>query len=205
MAEPSRREQIRRIVRNHPHGYWDNLWEWASGAKGAREKWKRFRELKKWARANREFHEARIYARQARKYRRIHEEHEEDQQQGGGGGGTPDLSPGAPGWAGSRGVTDEIIRIVAGRAPVTSRKRTDTLGNPSSDHYVGNTTADAVDFGTATNYALRNEVMRRLGVTASIVDYGSYYIYRYGRRYRVQPIASTHGTGPHLHFGVRLA
>lgn len=112
---------------------------------------------------------------------------------------------GSSDWAGSRAVTNEIISIVNGRAPITSRKRNVTLGNPSSDHYVGNKTADAVDFGTANNHALKNEISRKLGGPSSLPDYGSFYITRNGHRYRVQGIAGTHGTGPHLHFGVRRA
>jgi hypothetical protein len=112
-------------------------------------------------------------------------------------------------WGGSRGVTNRIVQIVNGRAPVTSRKRaaSDPLSqqNPDSDHSAQNTTADAVDFGTANNFALRDEVMRKLGVHTGIVDYGHYYILFNGGKYRVQPIAGTHGTGPHLHFGVRRA
>lgn len=113
-------------------------------------------------------------------------------------------SPGHPDWGGSRQVTEEVIRIVGGRAPVTSRKRTSTLGNPSSDHYTGNTTADAVDFGIGNAHSLADEIGRRLGI-GNITDYASYYISRNGLRFRVQIIASTHGTGPHLHVGVRRA
>ncbi len=115
--------------------------------------------------------------------------------------------PAASGWdpryAGCRTVTNEIIRIVGERAPVTSRKRWQTFGNPTSDHYAGNERADAVDFDTANNHELKNEISRRLGGPAALPDYGSFGIVRNGVSFRVQIIAGTHGTGPHLHAGVR--
>lgn len=111
-------------------------------------------------------------------------------------------------WGGSRGVTNEIIRIVAGRAPITSRKRAASdplsIANPNSDHSGQNLVADAVDFGTANNYALGREIAHRLGGSWNS-DYQSFYIIFDGKRYRVQIIAGTHGTGPHLHVGVRRA
>jgi hypothetical protein len=110
-------------------------------------------------------------------------------------------------WGGSRGVTNRIIEIVGGRAAVTSRKRPAnhplSLANPGSDHNEANTTSDAVDFGIAEAFSLRDEVMRKLGVSEPIFDGAHYVITFNGKRYRVQPIARNHGTGPHLHFGVR--
>lgn len=105
-------------------------------------------------------------------------------------------------WGGSRAVTDEVIRIVAGRAPVTSRKRTAMYGTPGSDHHVSQKQADAVDFGTAPNYALAREIAQKLG-GRWLGDYDAFTITRNGQRYRVQIIAGPHGTGPHLHVGVR--
>jgi hypothetical protein len=107
-------------------------------------------------------------------------------------------------WGGSRGVTNEIIRIVGGRAPVTSRKRVETFGNPGSDHHVSQRTADAVDFGIANAYNLAREIARKLGGTWN-GDYDSFTIVRKGKTFRVQGIAAVHGTGPHLHYGVRRA
>jgi hypothetical protein len=109
-------------------------------------------------------------------------------------------------YGGSRAVTNEIIRIVGGRASVTSRKRPAwhplSISNPSSDHSGLNRLADAVDFGTANNYSLAREIARRLGGWWS-GDYDAFVISRSGNKYRVQIIAGTHGTGPHLHVGVR--
>lgn len=108
-------------------------------------------------------------------------------------------------WGGCRGVTDEVIRFVARVRPgarVTSRKRWATFGNPGSDHHMLQLNADAVDFGVVNDYALGRLIARHLGGTWSR-DYESFLIRYDGRRYRVQIIAGTHGTGPHLHVGVR--
>jgi hypothetical protein len=106
-------------------------------------------------------------------------------------------------WGGSRYYTNRAIAIVGDRAPVTSRKRVATFGNPGSDHHVSATVADAVDFGTVENHALKNELSRKLGGPNTIADYGTFTTRRNGRTYRHQLIAGTHGTGPHLHYGVR--
>ena len=108
-------------------------------------------------------------------------------------------------WGGSRAVTNEVIRIVGNRASITSRKRTETFGNPDSDHHVSQKHADAVDFGIAEAHWLKNEISRRLGGPNELADFGSFNVRRNGHTYRVQIIAATHGTGPHLHVGVRRA
>jgi hypothetical protein len=102
-------------------------------------------------------------------------------------------------------VTNEVVRIVNGRASITSRKRWETFGNPSSDHYMRNLFADAVDFATVENHGLKNEIARRLGGPHQVDDYENFFIHRKGKRFRVQIIAGTHGTGPHLHVGVSRA
>lgn len=106
-------------------------------------------------------------------------------------------------WGGSRYWTNRVIDIVNGRHSVSSRKRWATFGNPGSDHHRSQKLADAVDFRTAENHALKNEISRKLGGPDSLPDYGSFHVSRNGRTYRVQIIAGTHGTGPHLHVGVR--
>lgn len=107
-------------------------------------------------------------------------------------------------WGGCRGVTNEVIAVVNGRVPITSRKRWATFGNPGSDHHMSQRNADAVDFGTAENYDLAREIVSKLGGSWS-GDYDSFVITRKGKNFRVQIIAGTHGTGPHLHVGVRRA
>lgn len=105
-------------------------------------------------------------------------------------------------WGGARAITNEIIDIVNGRAPITSRKRWQLFGNPGSDHWRGKKNADAVDFGIAEAHWLKNEISRRLGGPRELADYGSFFVERNGQTFRVQLIAGTHGTGPHLHAGV---
>lgn len=106
-------------------------------------------------------------------------------------------------WGGSRAITNEVIDIVAGRARVSSRKRWELFGNPGSDHHRSQKVADAVDFAIAEAHWLKNEISRRLGGPSELADYDSFIIVRNGASYRVQIIAGTHGTGPHLHVGVR--
>lgn len=120
---------------------------------------------------------------------------------------TVTIAAGSPHWGGSDDILRNEVEPVAaqwGYRP-NSAKRTESFGNPGSDHHTSQTTASARDFPTGNNYALRDAIMRALGVGGPISDYGNYYITRGGRRYRVQPIAGTHGTGPHLHIGVRLS
>lgn len=105
-------------------------------------------------------------------------------------------------WGGARAITNEIIAIVDGRAPVTSRKRWELFGNPGSDHWRGKENADAVDFGIAEAHELKNEISQRLGGPRVLADYGSFFLERNGQTFRVQAIAGTHGTGPHMHWGV---
>lgn len=110
-------------------------------------------------------------------------------------------------WGGSESIiVNEVLPV--GRKwgiTVTSTKRTETFGNPSSDHYVGNTTAYAVDFATDSNYEFGKAIGRSLGIPYNGIndDYKNFYILRNGRQYRVQLICSTHGSGPHCHCGIR--
>jgi hypothetical protein len=86
---------------------------------------------------------------------------------------------------------------------VGSRKRWLTFGNSSSDHHRSQRDADAVDFRLENAYPTRDKILHELGVRGEIVDYGRYRVSHNGGWYRVQPIARSHGTGPHLHIGVR--
>lgn len=118
----------------------------------------------------------------------------------------PQIGEGA--WGGSKSIVmREIVPVIrAAGIPVTSFKRWETYGNPSSDHYRGNRTAFAVDAGTANNRSLAVRVAKALGIpdADNLVEYRAYYIKRAGKTFRIQFIWSTHGTGPHLHIGVRL-
>lgn len=104
----------------------------------------------------------------------------------------------------------EVIPILAAAGvPVTSRKRWATFGNPSSDHWKGNRDADAVDGATHNdNNQLGSEIVsalkdRRTRMSGS----AEFEITRKHtgseETYRVQVITQQHGTGPHIHIGVK--
>ena len=116
------------------------------------------------------------------------------------------VSPGSPHWGGCRYLIDEIVipELVEDHVAITSRKRTETYGNPTSDHHVSQLYADAVDGAIANAYTLADEIGGELGV-GSVDDYVTELFTIEGHKFRVQIIAGTHGTGPHLHVGLRRA
>jgi hypothetical protein len=104
----------------------------------------------------------------------------------------------------------EVVPILhAAGVPVTSRKRWATFGNPSSDHWLGNRDADAVDGATfAENNALGSEIVSALkDRKTSMTAFAEFEIVRAHtgspETYRVQVITEEHGTGPHIHIGVK--
>lgn len=109
-------------------------------------------------------------------------------------------------WGGCRAVIDNEVLPVYQKygVPITSRKRTETYGNPTSDHHVSQVNADAVDGGVATAYGIQDKVGESVGV-GDMQDYVNEYFTYEGVRFRIQTIAGTHGTGPHLHTGIRRA
>ncbi len=113
------------------------------------------------------------------------------------------VAAGFPYWGGAAIIVRTEVRplVLAHGIPITSTKRWETFGNPSSDHYRGNRLAYAEDYGTASNFSLAQEVRTALDGGVH-VDYQSFNIVRRGHTYRVQIIAGTHGTGPHLHVGI---
>jgi hypothetical protein len=113
-------------------------------------------------------------------------------------------SPGIPSWGGSRDVADRFVLPVFEKhgIPVTSTKRTETYGNPTSDHHVSQLLAYAVDGGIAEAHGVADEIGEELGV-GTVTDYATENFTVDGVRFRVQIIAATHGTGPHLHVGIR--
>lgn len=114
------------------------------------------------------------------------------------------ITPGAPHWGGSADVADIFVRPVLKRhgIPETSTKRTETYGNPDSDHHVSQVLAYAIDGGIANAYAVGDEIGEAVGV-GTVDDYVSENFVEDGHTYRIQVIAATHGTGPHLHTGIR--
>lgn len=104
----------------------------------------------------------------------------------------------------------EVIPILhAAGVPVTSRKRWETFGNPSSDHWKGNKDADAVDGGTfVENDELGSAIVTALKQRKSTMTaFAEFTIDRShtgsAETYRVQVITEEHGTGPHIHIGVK--
>ena len=108
-------------------------------------------------------------------------------------------------WGGSESVGREIERFVEERRGDVSgsEKRSETYGNPGSDHHVSQTTAFAIDFLLANDYEMAYAIAAYFGVEWQ-GDYSNFYVTRGGHTFRIQIIAGTHGTGPHLHVGCRL-
>lgn len=110
-------------------------------------------------------------------------------------------------WGGSKSIVQNEIMPIAREWGIypTSGKRRETFGNPGSDHFIGNRTAFAKDFATSENGAFGAAIGRALGIGYSGLedDYKGYYIERSGKKFRVQIICGTHGTGPHTHVGIR--
>jgi hypothetical protein len=114
---------------------------------------------------------------------------------------------GAPHWGGSQDVILLKLDPVALTWDIGlgSNKRTETFGNPGSDHHTSQVLASARDYLTNSNFAFRNALARALGIESVIYDFSNYYFYLNGIRFRAQFIAATHGTGPHCHAGIRRA
>lgn len=110
-------------------------------------------------------------------------------------------------WGGSESVGREIEWFVEeklGRGNVSgSEKREETYGNPGSDHHVSQTNAFAIDFLLVNDYDAATRIAAYFGVDWA-GDYSAFYVKRGGHTFRIQIIAGTHGTGPHLHVGCRL-
>lgn len=107
-------------------------------------------------------------------------------------------------WAGTESIAREVEALVTrARGNVTgSQKRWETYGNPNSDHHMSQKNAYAIDFYLANDYAMARQIARHFNATWS-GDYGEFIVIRGGRSFRIQIIAGTHGTGPHLHVGIR--
>lgn len=113
-------------------------------------------------------------------------------------------------WAGSRWFTNRAIEHIDGirnRSAINSRKRLTPFGNPGSDHFVGNRTADAVDFNLVNDSHAATRLAKRFGWEGrgTFPSFGTFVARnrQNGKLYRIQIIWTTHGTGPHLHFGVK--
>lgn len=203
------RDRIRHTWRHATHPL-RALWHWAKAPDKALRRAKRWEALKRWAGAHK--HQATnakdkatwaarrgVYAKREERARKRARQQNHAPQTGCG-------QAGAPNWSGGASICEREVVPVAARfgAPITSRKRTSTLGNPSSDHYVGNTTAYAVDIGTFNGAPIAHAIAHALGISNySVGNYNGYYIKRCDKLFRVQILWAVSGHFNHVHVGVR--
>lgn len=132
-----------------------------------------------------------------------------------------DGGPSAPGdvhagrgWGGSEGVADVARSLARSMGiPVTSTKRnladTHRVGSTTgSDHYTGNTSAYAADFGVSG--ARGDDLARRIadayGIPRSnLGTFNRHIITVDGQRYSVQLLWRVSGHYDHVHVGIRRA
>lgn len=116
------------------------------------------------------------------------------------------------GWGGSEGVADTAKRIAKRMGlPVTSQKRTlaETLrvgSTTASDHYVGNRTAFAVDFGVSGSRGdtFARALCKAYGIpTSAIGTFNGYYRRYDGVTFRLQLLWRVSGHYDHVHIGIR--
>jgi len=219
MAEKHYQKTVRRIYNQsiaHPA---KALWRWAfEKPEGKPEKLRRARALQRWAKQHKDaattdarralwrtrFRTYRKRARYIAAWIKKHDKPPSPPPAGNTGCG----SSGAPDWSGGASICErEVVPVAAANGiGVSSRKRTSTLGNPSSDHYVGNVTAYAVDLPTFSGAGTAHEIARALGISGySTGNYTGYYISRCGKRFRVQILWAVSGHYDHVHCGIRLA
>lgn len=103
-------------------------------------------------------------------------------------------------WGGAEKATRQIV---GGKnlANATSTKRSHTVGGASStgsDHHTSQKSAYAVDL--PHNQSALDRINKKLGTSLKL---GQDQTVNY-KGYRVQVITSPHGTGPHIHVGVRF-
>lgn len=114
------------------------------------------------------------------------------------------------GWQRSEGMAKYATRVAKRKGiPVTSRKRSSTLGNPDSDHFVGNKDAYAVDLGVAGSAGTRlaKRIAKRYGIkNYKPGNYDGYYVKdNRGRKFRIQILWQVSGHYDHVHVGIRRA
>jgi hypothetical protein len=207
------RDRIRRIYRDKGQG---GVWNFCANKDlGPCKKAKRFgtgadvwrikrnqhkkgsAEWKKWEYAREVYHGRAVYHS-----KRCQDRQNQPNQPATGCGGC-----GAPNWGGGQSVLEReaVPTLNNYGAWISSRKRTSTLGNPSSDHYVGNVCAYAVDAATTSGADDAHAVARKLGIGGfSTGNYNSYYISRCGKRFRIQILWAVSGHWDHVHVGCRL-
>jgi peptidoglycan hydrolase-like protein with peptidoglycan-binding domain len=116
------------------------------------------------------------------------------------------------GWGGSANVANAAKRIAASMGiPITSQKRnlaqTIAAGSSTaSDHYTGNKTAFAVDFGVAgaRGDQLARAIARKYGIPLSNIGTFNGHIIRVGgANYRLQLLWRVADHFDHVHLGIR--
>lgn len=116
------------------------------------------------------------------------------------------------GWGGSEGVADAAKRIAKRMGlPVTSQKRnyaqTIAVGSTTaSDHYTGNKTAFAVDFGVSGSRGdtFARALCKAYGIPTSAIGTFNGYYRRYGGiTFRIQLLWRVEGHFDHVHIGIR--
>lgn len=114
------------------------------------------------------------------------------------------VASGQGAWEGTESVAREIEAVVERlRGECSgSEKRWETYGNPGSDHHMSQTDAYAIDFYLANDYTAAEAIARHFKAEWA-GDYDNFTVERGGNWFRIQLIAGTHGTGPHLHAGIR--
>jgi hypothetical protein len=194
------RKRLRYIRRSYAQvsGPFKFLWHWANN----KQKLWRFRSLQKWATQRRKHAKTpRAIAKWGNKRHQYRARVQELERPPVGVG-----APGPPHWAGAASIVEQEVVPVFNRhgAPISSRKRFSTLGNPDSDHYVGNTTAYAVDAATFSGADDAHAVAKALGIPDYRTgDYTGYYIHRSGNTFRVQILWGVSGHWNHVHVGVK--
>jgi hypothetical protein len=206
-------DHIRRLYRDKGL---DAVWRWCKDGKNSCARAKRFHVAAVWAHKKADEHKRGsherhvwqdrrgIYHRKADYYSKQCAKRRKPKPVAGTGCG----GCGSPAWGGGMSIAErEVVPLLQSRGvPITSRKRTSTLGNPSSDHYVGNVCAYAVDAGTFSGADDAHAIANKLGISGySTGNYNSYYIVRCGRRQRVQILWAVAGHFNHVHNGFRLA
>jgi peptidoglycan hydrolase-like protein with peptidoglycan-binding domain len=118
------------------------------------------------------------------------------------------------GWGGSEKVANAAKSIAASMGiPVTSQKRNlaDTIrvgSSTSSDHYTGNKTAFAVDFGVAgaRGDQLARAIAKKYGIPqGNIGTFNGHVVRINGANYRLQLLWRVAGHFDHVHLGIRRA
>jgi peptidoglycan hydrolase-like protein with peptidoglycan-binding domain len=118
------------------------------------------------------------------------------------------------GWGGSKNVANAAKKLAASmKIPVTSQKRdlatTRRVGSSTtSDHYTGNKTAFAVDFGVAgaRGDQLARAIAEKYGIPQSnIGTFNGHIIKVNGARYRLQLLWRVTDHFDHVHLGILRA